>query len=161
MKATISASRRTATIVQRLSRPNLQVTQVLGPAEVTSGGVIDVEFTITNTGPAATGSTGGSRWTDYVYLANNNQPGGILLGALPNGSALEPGQAYTTRAMTIRREAAVKYFIVIVADALRSVDEFQRAQRPKSGLAKTTISAPLRCLWMLRRSHPPIWLCRK
>ncbi len=113
------------TTVQLLARPNLQVTQILGPEKVTSGGVIDVEFTVTNTGPAPT-PTGGSRWRDYVYLSNNTQPGGILLGSLPNGSALEPGLAYTTRAsFQIQREAAGEYFIVVVADAERRVDEFQ------------------------------------
>ncbi|MCK6499002.1 MAG: hypothetical protein L6Q38_05930, partial [Nitrospira sp.] len=114
-----------ATIVGLRARPNLQVTQVQAPVKVTSGGVIDVEFTVSNNGSAAT-PTGGSRWVDYVYLSNNNQPGGILLGALPNGSALEPGAAYTTRAtFTIRREAAGEYFVVVVTDGGQQVDEFQ------------------------------------
>ncbi|NEQ69480.1 MAG: hypothetical protein F6K21_29110, partial [Symploca sp. SIO2D2] len=106
-------------------RPNLQVTTLDIPVEVTSGGVIDVEFTVTNNGPAAT-PTGGSRWVDYVYLSNNNQPGGVFLGSLQNGSALAPGESYTTRAtFQIERAAAGEFFIVVVADGARRVDEFQ------------------------------------
>ncbi|MCI0535453.1 MAG: putative Ig domain-containing protein, partial [Verrucomicrobiales bacterium] len=132
-------------VVSLRPRPNLQVTQSIVPLEVTSGGVIDIEFTATNTGPAAT-PTGGSRWVDYVYLSNNNQPGGILLGTLQNGSALEPGAAYTTRAaFTIQREAAGEYFIVIVADGGQQVDEFQgrNAQNQVIGENDNARAAPL------------------
>ncbi|MCC6234633.1 MAG: hypothetical protein IT580_18465, partial [Verrucomicrobiales bacterium] len=133
------------TTVALRGRPNLQVIQVLAPERVTSGTVIDVEFTVTNSGPAAT-PTGGSRWTDYVYLSNSNGPGGILLGAVPNGSALAPGEAYTTRAtFTVRREAAGEYFIVVVADGTLAVDEFQgrNAQGGAIGEVDNFSAAPI------------------
>ncbi|MCL4179872.1 MAG: tandem-95 repeat protein, partial [Verrucomicrobia bacterium] len=105
-------------------RPDLQVTTVVAPTIVTSGGVIDVEFTVTNLGPVST-PTGGSRWTDAVYLSFNREPGGILLGQLPNGSALETGGAYHTRAtFRIPIAAAGEFFVVVQADSGLQVDEY-------------------------------------
>ena len=107
-------------------RPDLQVTALTIPDEVPAGGVIDVEFTVTNLGTART-PTGGSRWTDAVYLSLNNQfdGGDIRLGTVDNGSALEVGESYTTRAnFQIPAAVAANVYIIAVADLNGRVDEY-------------------------------------
>ncbi|MHC1770058.1 MAG: CARDB domain-containing protein [Verrucomicrobiia bacterium] len=117
------AARNILTLTLR-PRPDLQVTSVVAPRIVTSGGVIDVEFTVTNLGGAPT-PTGGSRWEDAVYLSFNREPGGVHLGSLNNGSALDPGASYTTRAtFKIPIEAGGDFFVVVAADSGNRVDEY-------------------------------------
>jgi hypothetical protein len=123
----------------------LQVTFLEVPTSVTSGAVIDIEFRVTNTGPAPT-PTGGSRWVDYVYLSNSTAATGLFLGQLANGSALEPGASYTTRAtFKIEREAANEFFIVVRADGGNAVDEFQgiSGQGLEIGENDNTRAAPI------------------
>ncbi|MCB1090441.1 MAG: Ig-like domain-containing protein, partial [Verrucomicrobiae bacterium] len=107
-------------------RADLQVTSGNAPATVTAGTAIDVEFTVTNLGTAAT-PTGGSRWNDRVYFSFDNQLGGgdILLGEIQNGSALAIGQSYATTAnFNLPQALAGTGFILFVADGNNRVDEF-------------------------------------
>ncbi|MGE4182659.1 MAG: putative Ig domain-containing protein, partial [Limisphaerales bacterium] len=114
-----------ALIISLRSRPDLQVTSATGPEIVTAGTAIDVSWTVANLGATAT-PPGGSRWTDAVYLSLNNvrDGGDILLGTLPNGQALAPGQNYTsTASFRLPREVAGNAFILIVPDSTDAVDE--------------------------------------
>lgn len=107
-------------------RADLQVTSLLIPQTVPGGGAIDVEFTVTNLGSAAT-PTGGSRWQDAVYWSLNNtwDGGDVLLGKLDNGSALAVGEAYTTRANYVLPQAlASQVYIIVRADIGGRVDEY-------------------------------------
>ena len=114
------------TVVALTPRPDLQVTSFQAPAMVTSGGVVDVEFTVTNRGPVRT-PTGGSRWLDGVYLSLDNKwdGGDRLLGDLSNGSALAAGESYTTRGnFQIPLGYGGNFYLIIAADRAGSVDEF-------------------------------------
>lgn len=107
-------------------RPDLQVTSMLAPQRVPGGGVIDVEWTVTNLGSAAT-PTGGSRWTDGVYLSLNStwDSGDKLLGPLPNGSALEIGEAYhSSGTYQLPPAAAGNVYIIVKTDTAAAVDEY-------------------------------------
>ncbi|MBL9127419.1 MAG: hypothetical protein JNL97_07225, partial [Verrucomicrobiales bacterium] len=69
---------------------------------------------------------GGSRWTDTVYLSLNNvrDGGDILLGTLPNGQALAPGQNYSSFAnYKLPRDVAGNAFLLFVPDYRDDVDE--------------------------------------
>ncbi len=116
-------------------RPDLQVTEVKAPLTVTSGGYIDVEWTVRNLGPAST-PTGGSRWTDGVYLSLDHKwdSGDLLLGSLPNGSALDPTQGYSSRGhYQIKLGVAGTVYIVVRADSESRVDEYpQEANNDRS-----------------------------
>jgi subtilase family serine protease len=114
-----------ALVISLRSRPDLQVTSAFGPESVTAGTVIDVTWTVANLGASAT-PPGGSRWTDSVYLSLNNirDGGDILLGSLPNGQALAPGQSYTSIASyKLPRDVAGNAFLLIVPDSSDAVDE--------------------------------------
>ena len=127
------------TVVALTPRPDLQITSFQAPAKVTSGGVIDVEFTVTNRGPVRT-PTGGSRWLDGVYLSLDNKwdGGDRLLGDLPNGSALASGESYTTRGnFQIPLGYGGNFYLLIAADRANAVDEYpqggQQHHRPAAG----------------------------
>ncbi|MEO6753269.1 MAG: CARDB domain-containing protein, partial [Chthoniobacteraceae bacterium] len=108
------------------ARPLLQVTSATGPtASVTTGTVIDVTWTVANFGNANT-PTGGSRWSDSVYLSLTNTltGGAYLLGSRTNGSALAVGQSYTTTAnFTLPRSISGNAFLIIKPDAGGAVDQ--------------------------------------
>ena len=118
-------------------RPDLQVTSVTAPTEVTAGGVIDVNWTVTNFGTVAT-PVGGSHWSDGVYVGlTNSLAGAIFLGALPNGSALQPGQSYSSQdSFTLPVAIAGNVFVIVRADDSSQVDQFPN-------LTDHTRSAPL------------------
>ncbi|MCC7204900.1 MAG: Ig-like domain-containing protein, partial [Phycisphaeraceae bacterium] len=100
-------------------RPDLQVISATGPATVTAGGVIDVEWVVSNLGPVKT-PTGGSRWTDAIFLSMDHALGGgdIALGTLANGSALAPGESYGSSLQSLRLPNGVSgnVFIIVAVD---------------------------------------------
>ncbi|MEX2553759.1 MAG: CARDB domain-containing protein, partial [Actinomycetota bacterium] len=107
-------------------RADLAVTSVEAPESVTSGTVIDVNWVVSNLSLTAT-PTGGSRWVDGIYLSLNNKldGGDKLLGWIQNGSALAGGQQYASSAtFTLPQGVAGQMYIIVKADASRSVDEF-------------------------------------
>ncbi len=106
-------------------RPDLEVTSLTVPQLVTEGGVVNVQWQVTNLGQAAT-PTGQSQWTDAVYLSQTNtlEPGAILLGTLPNGTALGVGQSYSSSdEFTLPVGIAGNVFIIVEADSQDQVDE--------------------------------------
>ncbi len=119
-------------------RPDLQVTSLTVPDRVTAGTVIDVVFRVGNFGAVPTPS-GGSRWTDQVYLSANAtfDVGDVLLGEVENGSALGVGQSYqTTRTFTLPRAFGGNAFVIIFADGRANVDEFPQE-------ANNTLAQPI------------------
>ncbi|MEM2990266.1 MAG: CARDB domain-containing protein, partial [Halobacteria archaeon] len=107
-------------------RPDLQVTSLQAPQTVTAGNVIDVTWVVTNLGIVST-PTGGSRWTDSVYLSFDHRwdSGDILLGSMPNVSALEPGQSYSsTGTYPLPKAVSGNLFIIVKTDSGGVVDEF-------------------------------------
>ncbi|HND54143.1 MAG TPA: CARDB domain-containing protein, partial [Pirellulaceae bacterium] len=113
------------TTVSLHPRADLQVTSVSAPNRIDGGGVIDVDWIVRNFGSAAT-PTGGSRWTDSVYLSFNRtlDGGDRLLGSLANGSALEIGEGYSSHsAFRLPDGVGGDLFLLVVADAGGNVDE--------------------------------------
>ena len=114
-------------------RPDLRVTEVVAPDLITAGTIIDVDFTVSNLGTADTPS-GGSRWSDRVYLSSSSSSlsGAILLGEIQNGSALgfagttsgQPTDYRSSGSFLIPRALSGNWFVLVVADARRQVDEF-------------------------------------
>ena len=106
-------------------RPDLEVTSLTVPQLVTEAGVVDVQWQVTNLGQAAT-PTGQSQWTDAVYLSQTNtlQAGAILLGTLPNGTALGVGQSYASSdQFTLPVGIAGNVYIIVEADSQDQVNE--------------------------------------
>ncbi len=105
----------------------------MAPATITAGTIIDVAFTVTNAGTADTPS-GGSRWTDRVWLSSSSSStsGAILLGSLPNQSALgfpgtetgQPTEYRSEASYLIPRAISGNWFVLVETDALGNVDEF-------------------------------------
>lgn len=128
-----------------MPRPDLQVTALTVPEQVTAGTVIDVEFTVNNLGTANT-PTGGSHWKDGVYLSFDHALGGdLLLGLIDNVAALEVGGAYNSGgSFTIPDGVAGNVFIFVQADALKRVDEYpQESNNARSApLAVDAVPVP-------------------
>ncbi|MCY2955084.1 MAG: hypothetical protein NTU53_24415 [Planctomycetota bacterium] len=126
------------TVVALTARPDLQVTSLLAPDSVTSGGVIDLEWTVVNRGSVRT-PTGGSRWTDDVYLSLNNvlDGGDRLLGSVANGAALAATESYTSQArFNIPAGFGGNFYVIVKADGGDVVDEY-----PQEG--NNTVARPL------------------
>jgi YD repeat-containing protein len=107
-------------------RPDLQATSVAAPPAIPAGGVVDVQWTVRNFGPAAT-PTGGSRWVDRVYVSFDNQldSGDVLLGERQNGSALAVGESYTSRDnFALPAALSGNLYILVVADGTGVVEEY-------------------------------------
>ncbi|NJN53766.1 MAG: hypothetical protein HC804_02785, partial [Anaerolineae bacterium] len=85
-----------ALVLNLKARPDLQVGSIDAPERVSSGGTVQVEFTVFNRGSVATATP---RWFDNVYLSLDNKVGGddILIGSIQNGSALNPGEGYSSQ----------------------------------------------------------------
>ena len=121
------------------ARPDLQVGTITAPPTVSSGGTVQVSFTVFNRGSVATTTP---RWQDNVYLSLDNKVGGddILIGSIQNGSALEPGLGYSSQ--TASAIVPLRFrgdgFIIVQADASASVDEY-----PDPFEANNTISIPI------------------
>ncbi|HUB24490.1 MAG TPA: CARDB domain-containing protein, partial [Tepidisphaeraceae bacterium] len=107
-------------------RPELEVSQISAPATVTSGGLIDVSYQVTNLGSAPTG-TGQSQWTDAVYLSETsalNTSEAILLGTMPNVSALAIGQSYSNSAsFTLPANVSGTAYIIVQTNSGNQVNE--------------------------------------
>ena len=115
-------------------KPELEVSGLTVPTEVNAGGVIDVNFTVSNLGTAAT-PTGQSHWTDSVYasLVNSINGGAILLGTLPNGSALAVGQSYSSSGtFTLPQALSGNVFIIVQTNSNNAVDEGMNQNNPAS-----------------------------
>ena len=98
--------------------PDLQVSTVTAPSQANAGGTLSVDFTVINQGTAATTTP---HWTDSVYLSLKSTLDGsaILLGALPNQSALMPGGGYQTDTpdMVIPDTFGGAAYLIVAADS--------------------------------------------
>lgn len=106
-------------------RPDLQVQQVIAPAQASAGGTVTLEFIVINQGTVATATP---RWKDNVYLSLDDQISGddLSIGSFDNGSALEPGGQYrtVTGSLEIPRRFRGPVFLIVRADAHGQIDEF-------------------------------------
>ncbi|HEV6968860.1 CARDB domain-containing protein, partial [Roseateles sp.] len=144
-----------AIIVSLNDRPDLRVTDIQAPADVTAGTSAGIKFTVANTGKEATSG----QWQDYVYLSLDGivSADDVLLARVDSGSALSPGgDPYTTTVNGI--DIPIRYrgdaYIIVVADGGNRIDEYPneannaRAQRihinpvPFADLVTSDVVAP-------------------
>ncbi|MFZ9394392.1 MAG: CARDB domain-containing protein, partial [Ilumatobacteraceae bacterium] len=101
---------------------------VVAPAQAVYGSEIEVRFTVTNQGSAATNRTA---WTDTVWLTrdrtrpNPGGNGGILLGSIAHDGALAVGEGYDV-VLKVRIPAQIEsgiYYITPWSDAYDVVFE--------------------------------------
>ena len=80
------------------------------------------------------------RWRDNIYLSLDNKPGAddILIGSLENGAALAPNEAYTstTSSVIIPERFRGEGFILVIADASGSIDEYPAANEANNVIAR-------------------------
>jgi len=125
------------------ARPDLQIQDIVSPERASAGATVAVEFTVVNRGTVATQG----RWKDNVYLSLDNKAGGddILIGSLDNGAALGQDEAYrsVTNTVVIPDRFAGPGFILVVADASGSIDEYPAPHEQNNVIAKAITVDPL------------------
>ncbi|HEX7097138.1 MAG TPA: CARDB domain-containing protein, partial [Acidimicrobiales bacterium] len=124
-------------------RPDLQVQELNAPDRVGAGATMAVDFTVVNRGSVATQG----RWKDNVYLSLDNKPGGddILIGNLDNRSALATDESYRTEtaSLIVPIRAAGDYFVLVVADASGSIDEYPQPNEQNNIIARAIHVDPI------------------
>jgi hypothetical protein len=97
--------------------PDLQVSVVNGPAEVTAGMTFEVSWTVANQG---LGSTTSPHWVDKVFITSSSSLPALtfrLLGTYPNLSSLSPGMEYYNSAVvTMPVALAGNYYLYVATD---------------------------------------------
>ncbi len=113
------------------SLPDLHV-YALDCSQAVAGQKFTVSWTVRNDGPGSTGST---RWNDYVWLVTDvyggTAPSGSssnsakLLATVPNVKALEAGEAYSNSVdVTLDERVYGNHYILVAAD-MYSVSDIQ------------------------------------
>ena len=106
------------------SRPDLRISNIVVPTNVTAGTSAGIQYTVINQGPEATSG----KWIDRVYLSLDNKLSAddILLGNYENGSALAPTEAYSSEISSI--DIPIRFrgdaYLLVVADANNNIDEY-------------------------------------
>jgi hypothetical protein len=109
--------------VQLSPFPNLQVTEVIPPAEAFSSQQAVVQWVVTNTG---TGSTSAPVWYDRVWLSTDNvlDGGDTYLGQVANPSYLNPGDSYlNSLTVTLPQGIQGDYWFIVQTDYYNHVYE--------------------------------------
>lgn len=110
--------------IQLTPPPDLQVTDLQGPAAAFSGSDILVQWKVTNQG---TGDTGLSGWYDKLYLSKDtvlDLNADFLLNRSYHGGILAPGSSYTqTTSAQLPQAISGDYYLFLVADAEGNVFE--------------------------------------
>ncbi|TVS19950.1 MAG: hypothetical protein EA424_06450, partial [Planctomycetaceae bacterium] len=109
--------------VQLSPFPNLQVTEVITPAEAFSSQQAVVQWVVTNTGDA---STSAPVWYDRVWLSTDDVLDGsdTYLGQVANPSYLTPGDSYlNSLTVTLPQGIQGDYWFIVKTDAGNHVYE--------------------------------------
>lgn len=119
-----------ATVTLPLSDyPDIIVSSIIPPAEGYSGRQIDVTYTVSNIGQAATQSA----WTDTIYLISDDDPSAspVLLGSLNRPINLDAGSGNTsytrTQSYILPNGISGNYHIRVVADVNNTLYELTSA----------------------------------
>ena len=123
--ATGEANNTTGTQVIHVSpevKPNLQVGTITAPTTAFTGHSIEVQWTVTNAGTAATSIP---VWNDGLYLSADNvfDSSDIYLGSATNAAYLDIGQTYSNSATVTLPKLEGDYHILVVADRNGHVSE--------------------------------------
>ena len=104
--------------------PDLVVTSVVVPPSAPSGQLMEVAWTVRNSG---LGATNAPTWSDGVYLSptpSYNPVTAVPLGSAQNLTFLAPTEAYVRHASyTLPRGAAGTYYILVAADQYNGLPE--------------------------------------
>lgn len=109
--------------VAELYDANLIVATVDAPVEGTAGQLIDVSWTVRNSGTTV---TPGTSWYDTVYLSRDPflDNADIALGSVWRNGALAAGESYTgTSAFRVPPGVAGPMYVFVRADSSRSITE--------------------------------------
>lgn len=141
--------------------PNLIVSDIQVPSTAVSGETTQIEFTVTNTGGAATSSP---QWFDNLFLSVDQtfDPAGsegadTFLATSRNVSFLNPGESYTSTVdVVLPDNLDGNFFVFVAADRPNRVNErnneddnvsisepIQITLPPAADLQVTNINAPL------------------
>jgi RHS repeat-associated protein len=105
-------------------QPDLQVTQVNAGEVGNSGQPISVTWTVSNEG---FGATGGTSWTDKVYLSADTtwQGSDTLLGTFTHYGRLESVTDYTrTESVTLPQNLEGNYYLIVRTDTGNAIYEY-------------------------------------
>ena len=103
--------------------PNLQVSSVSAPDTIFAGKQTSIQWTVTNSGTAATNAP---YWQDKVWLSldKNLDGGDILLGTANNPAYLNIGDSYTNQLnINIPYTALGNYYVIVQTDAGNQIQE--------------------------------------
>ena len=103
--------------------PDLQVFTASAPTNGVAGAPVTVNFTVKNAGDLPANF---SSWNDNVYLTPNGLLGldTVYLGSTYRNQPLAAGASYTnTLTVTLPANVQSNYFLVVIADAYRSIPE--------------------------------------
>ncbi len=125
-------------------RPDLQIEEVVAPAQIDAGGTLNVEFLVRNQGTVATSTP---QWFDRVYLSLDDKVtvDDILIEEVRNQSALAPGESYrtVTRSIVVPKRFRNEVHILVVADARGQVEEWPNDQNNLFDHPLFVVPAPL------------------
>ena len=111
--------------VEQAPQPDLVVYDVSVPDQAEAGLSMPLTWTVTNEGA---GSTGGTGWSDYVYLSSDNVLNtgtDTLLNTFGRPNGLASGTSYTRSAtVTLPDQLSGTYHLFVVADGGGSLPEF-------------------------------------
>ena len=102
-------------VVSASTTADLRVTSVLGSTQVDEGGLLDVTWTVTNSGQAIAQFP----WTDRVLLRQVGvaNPTEVLLGNFQNSTSLTPGLSYArSEQLHVPSQIRGVYDLVVVTD---------------------------------------------
>ncbi|MGO9809269.1 MAG: Ig-like domain repeat protein, partial [Isosphaeraceae bacterium] len=98
---------------------DLQVTSIEVPSTAGSGLPISIGWTVTNTGPGTTATTG---WDDQIVLSTDDSltttDDNVILGVFPHNGSLAPTGQYTTAGtVTLPVGISGTYYLFVTADS--------------------------------------------
>ena len=119
--------------------PDLTVTAIQAPATAQDGQVVEITWTVINTGTAkATGN-----WEDLLFLESVADPDApvLPLGSFTFLGPLAVGQTYTrTESITITNEASGEFSLVVAANHDRQLYEDNTANNPVANDTPTVVT---------------------
>ncbi|MBM3523459.1 MAG: hypothetical protein FJX57_10925, partial [Alphaproteobacteria bacterium] len=123
--------------------PNLVVSSITAPATGRGGETIDVGWTVTNIGSAATEI---ASWTDTVILSSDATIGNAddrIIGSFAHSGVLDVAGAYSeTRSVTVPLSLTGDWFVAVRTDALGQVTEPDAEADNVSALDPIVLSSP-------------------
>ena len=134
--------------VEAAPRPNLAVSNFVGPVSATTGHQVQLSWVVSNIGEA---DTPWSQWTDSVWLSSDQvlDPSDLVLGSVTSPSPLAVGGSYI-QALTVAVPRGIRgscYFIV-KTDANNVIDESSRKADNEAQSAVVVEASPTQVLDM-------------